>query len=131
MIFLNYRLKHKNIDKMINEMALISWQAPLKQPRFSTFIANLILSGKRHSLSSWHRNAGTAAVDTPSIEMNSGGHWLIKKWPSHAFERLISTVWLSICWQFTSDAWFVPFCLLNEFLKLNFENYGTINFIPW
>lgn len=56
-------------------MALISRPALLKHPRFSWFIPNRTLSGKRHSLSSEHLNDGTAAVDNPSIDMNSGGQF--------------------------------------------------------
>lgn len=64
---------------MIKEIAPITRPALLKHPRFSWLIPNRTLSGKRHSLSSEQRNAGTAADDSPSIDINNGGQVWIKK----------------------------------------------------
>lgn len=99
---------------MINEIAPTNCPAPLKQPRFSWLMPNRTLSGKRHSVSSEQRNAGTAADASPSTDMNNGWQFWINHVPSQALLKLISTVWLSTCWQVTSEFWFVPFCLYEK-----------------
>lgn len=69
----------------------ITFPALLKQPRFSPFIVNLALSGKRQSRST-HLMLRPSCVAGPSIEINNGSQPRIVQRPSHADEIQISTV---------------------------------------